>query len=123
MTGKERRQVTLVLGSNVFRYRRTLHNGKIVFTFRECQNNGTYLSTKKEYFEHFGLPWPPTWPKLLTLDQGTFQMETRLKQLDLVLSGETEKDGSCMFDAIYDQIQHICVHILSLRTMLILTGS
>ena len=27
--------------------------------------------------------------------------------LDLVLSRETEKDGSCMFDAIHDQIQHI----------------
>ena len=63
--------------------------------------------TKREYFEHFGLPWPPTPPKLLTLDQGKFQMERRLKQLDLVLSGETEKEGSCMFDAILDQIQYI----------------
>ena len=48
MKGKERRQVTLVLGNNVFRYRRTLNNGKIVFTCRECEKNGTYLSAFAE---------------------------------------------------------------------------
>ena len=35
MKGKERRQVTLVLGNNVFRYRSTLDSGKLVFSCRE----------------------------------------------------------------------------------------
>ena len=52
MKGKERRQVTLVLGNNVFRYRRTLDSGKLVFSCRECEKHGTYLSAFAEKIEN-----------------------------------------------------------------------
>ena len=41
----------------------------------------------------------------LTLNQGRYVMERRLKEIGFTASEETPGDGSCMFHALLDQIQ------------------
>ena len=49
-------------------------------------------------------------PKFLTLEQGEFVLERKLKDLDFVVSPsqpETPRDGSCLFHALLDQCSYI----------------
>ena len=49
-------------------------------------------------------------PKFLTLEQGEFVLERKLKDLDFVVSPsqpETPRDGSCLFHALLDQYCYI----------------
>ena len=57
---------------------------------------------KKDCLDYFGL----SSCSKLSLEQGRFVRERRLRELDMRLSeNETPADGSCMFHALYDQIQ------------------
>ena len=59
---------------------------------------------RNEYFVYYGHP------KFLTLEQGEFVLERKLKDLDFVVSPsqpETPRDGSCLFHALLDQCSYI----------------
>ena len=65
---------------------------------------------KKEYFQYFSLPWPtsPSSEKL-SLEQGGFVMDRRLRDLSLTVSPsqrETPKDGNCLFHSLLDQLRY-----------------
>ena len=64
--------------------------------------------SKKEYFLFHNLPWPRASkePQLLSLSQGKFLIEQRLKDLHFVKSGgNTPGDGNCLMHCLYDQMK------------------
>ena len=71
-------------------------------TFAELQNQFPGEIRKETYCKALGLPRLTE----LTLDQGQFLLHQRLNQLDLKLKvGGTPADSSCMFHALFDQLQ------------------
>ena len=65
--------------------------------------------SKKEYFLFHNLPWPRASkePQLLSLSQGKFLIEQRLKDLHFVKSGgETPGDGNCLMHCLHDQMRY-----------------
>ena len=65
--------------------------------------------SKKEYFLFHNLPWPRASkePQLLSLSQGKFLIEQRLKDLHFVKSGgETPGDGNCLMHCLCDQMRY-----------------
>ena len=61
--------------------------------------------SKEEYFKLHNKPWPPLDVSgRLSLEQGKFVMEQRLKELDLSQSGDTPGDGNCMMHCPMDQL-------------------
>ena len=62
---------------------------------------------KEEYFKFHNKPWPQVESGRLSLEQGKFLMEQRLKELDFSMSGVTAGDGNCMMHCLLDQISYI----------------
>ena len=93
--------MTYSVGGDALRKRRRL-NCDLPTTTAVCLSDVNYLEsfdgeiTKKELFIFHNLPWPPVPSKLLSLSQGRFIMERRVKDLDFSLSEDTPQDGDCM---------------------------
>ena len=94
--------ISYSVGGEHLRKRRRVMDSSRNLTFAELQKQFPGEIRKENYCKALGLPRLTK----LTLEQGKFLLHQRLHQLDLKLKvGGTPPDGSCMFHALFDQIQ------------------
>ena len=77
---------------------------RVHLSYKNYQETFEGEISKEEYFKLHNKPWPQTLSGRLSLEQGKFVMEQRLKELDLSQSGDTPGDGNCMMHCLMDQL-------------------
>ena len=90
-----------VAGAGLRRKRRRREDTSTIPDTAELLRDFPAEINKEKYLEFYGL----STSSKLSLDQGTFVMEKRLKELGFRVSEKTPGDGSCMFHALLDHIQ------------------